>query len=213
MKKFIFIGDSITVGTYTKNGDDSPQSIAKPNYATIVCERFGAKCLNYAKNGISFSSTSPVNSLDCVCNAIEKIESGDLLFVAAGTNDFGTNVVLGKDSDEKDISFKGAVEATFAKIKRKFKSETVFVLLPVARFNENENKIGNSLDDYRTILTLKAEKHGFNVIDTRCLPINPSNESDRKNIVYDGVHLNEYGHKLYAETIIKNVQDKKCYIV
>ena len=41
MKRLAVLGDSITKGTYTAPTDPSPNSIASPNFADLVCRALG----------------------------------------------------------------------------------------------------------------------------------------------------------------------------
>ena len=206
MHDLIFIGDSITKGTYTAPGEPAPLSVADPNFATLLSQRFGMPdMLNYGRNGISYSSLSPVESafaLACVC---EEFEEARNIFLLAGTNDFGTNVPLGAPEDRGDVSFFGAVDYVFSVMRKKNPEAAIFTVLPIPRANEI-NRLGLSLDDYREAISEIAERHGIYVIDGRKLPICPQNEEERERLLYDGTHPTEEGHRLMAEFIAEQAE-------
>lgn len=204
--KVVFLGDSITVGTYTEIGGTSPQKIAKPNYVEILKEHFSWQVENLAFNGTPYSSTSSVHPQYAICKRVEEISCADIVFVAGGTNDYGTSVELGKEIDDTDISFYGAVDTTFKRLKNKAKE--VFVITPIPRLTEGPNEKGYTLSDYRHALALVAEKHGYHLIDGQKLPITPSDEEHKLKYIFDGVHLSEEGHKMYAEYILEQIQDQ-----
>lgn len=204
--RLVTIGDSITRGTYTEFGDVSPQSIAKPCFAEILKNEL--KCeelINYGRNGISYSSLSPVNSDFALSKSIASFQTGDYVIVAAGTNDFGTDVPLGSLNDEGDISFAGAVGAVFASLKRRNPKADFFAITPISRGDKKMNRLGYFLDDYRRMIELRAKEYGFCIIRGENFTIDPWNVSDRNEYMFDGVHLNGKGHKIYAQFIVKEM--------
>lgn len=191
--KLITIGDSITHGQFTSINDSFPASLAKP-YGEYLKEYLHCDYINYGRNGISFSSTSDVNSeysLELVCSSFEK---ADIIIIACGTNDFGTNVKLD--------DFANAVKKVFFCIKENNPGSKIIILTPLHRFNDNSNNIGVSLNQYSSILKEEAKEFNFLLIDGFDFQINPNREEDRKRYSLDGTHLNETGQKLLAEFII-----------
>ncbi len=205
--KLICIGDSITKGTFTNVGENAPLSIAYPNFSQILKERLGAdELVNYGTNNISYSATSPCASEIALVNTVKNMDRGDIIILAAGTNDYGTNVELGRLSDNEDISFYGAIDVVFKILRENNPLSKVYVILPIPRQNEEKNEKGYVLDDYRKALKEKADTYGFKVIDGRKIGINPKREKDRNEFMLDGVHPNVEGHKLYAEMIIEEIE-------
>ncbi|MBQ8230218.1 MAG: SGNH/GDSL hydrolase family protein [Clostridia bacterium] len=204
--KVVFLGDSITVGTYTAVGETSPQRIAKPNYVEILKEHFSWQVENLAFNGTPYSSTSSVHSQYAICKRVEEISCADIVFVAGGTNDYGTSVELGKETDEEDVSFFGAVNIVFKLLKNKAKK--VVVITPIPRLREEENSKGYTLSDYRRALAVLARKYGYQVIDGQGLPIRPWDEEHKLKYMFDGVHLSIEGHQMYAEYILEQIYDQ-----
>ena len=205
--ELIFIGDSITKGTYTAKGERAPMSVADPNFATLLSRRFGMPDMhNYGRNGISYSSLSPVESAYALSRVCEGFDRAKNIFLLAGTNDFGTDVPLGCEDDRGDVSFYGAVDFVFSVMRRNNPHAVIFVSLPIPRAGEEQNKIGLSLDAYREALAAVANRHGFFVIDGRNLEIDPKDEAERARLLLDGTHPTPEGHALMAEMIAREAE-------
>ena len=203
--KLITIGDSITRGTFFEN---SEWSVAVPNFSDALALLLGADELkNYGQNGISYSSTTDVYPESAISKKIRTIETGDILIIAGGTNDFGAGVELGSEQDERDISFYGGVDVTFRFAREYFPNTKIFVVLPIPRANDGEkNKCGYTLDDYREALRSRADKYGFSVIDGKKLKIDAKNPEQRMQFIPDGLHPNNAGHKLYADFLYEEIK-------
>lgn len=197
--KLIVFGDSIAAGTYTGKNDWCPLSKAK-TFGQIVSEELGfSEFKNYAVNGITYSEKLGNNAEYSVINQEKRAEDCDMLLISAGTNDCGLNVAPGTENDCTDISFSGAVEIVFKAISEKRKNTRVVILTPIIRYDGEVNKINVSLDDYRAILTKKAAKYGFTVIDGKSIKL-------QKELFNDGLHPDDEGHRLIAEYIIKQLK-------
>ena len=205
----VFIGDSITKGTFTKLGDTAPNSIATPNFSEMLKEKLHAKTMiNYGENGVSYSSLSPVLPEHSIVKKCSAFEDGKNIFLLTGTNDFGTGVPLGNSSDERDISFFGAVHEVFEEIKNKNPQSSIFVVLPFRRFDEDKNSLNLSLDSYREALRVKANTFGFYVIDGSAVSFQPNDKEYRDTYMPDGVHPNEMGHEMIADFLFAQVEGK-----
>ena len=209
--KVVFFGDSITKGTYSVPGDPMPMAIAEPNFASLVQRGLGAETLvNYGCNGISYSPASPVNGEYSLVRTCADGECGDMIFLAAGTNDYGTSVPLGKAGDTSEYTFYGAVGRVFGILRQKNPEAPVWVLLPIPRLGEElKNEAGCCLEDYRKALEESAERYDFGVIDGRRLNIHPETPRDKERYIYDGTHINEAGHALLARLILQTVEKAK----
>ncbi len=200
------IGDSITKGTYTAEGDSCPASIASPCFADIIGDYFAFQIKNYGINGVSVSRVSPTNREYAISENIQNVDVADILMVAAGTNDYGNHVPLGKETDEEDISFYGGLCVLAQRIKEKF-SKVIFVLPIKRRGENNRNKAGYILEEYRTAMQKVARENGFFVINGKNAPIDPDDEQSRIEYILDGLHPNGAGHKLYAKYIISCMKE------
>ena len=206
-QKLIVMGDSITRGTYTGEHDDCPKSIASPCFAELV--QVGLQIpemKNYGMNGISVSRTTYQSPDYAISLYIDQVETGDILLVAAGTNDYGTNVELGSPEDKEDVSFYGGLNVLYKKITEKFKGAKVYIVSPIKRLGDKNQK-GYTLEQYKQAIAYRAAEYGFSVIDGYNVAINPSDSENRKAYILDGLHPNTAGHKLYAEYILEKINE------
>ena len=207
--KAVFYGDSITYGVYTREGDPCPMQMASPCYAELVAAGLKTKAfVNHGISGISYSSASSVLPESALCKTVSGFDIGDAVFIAAGTNDYGTDVPLGKNFDTGENTFYGAVYNVLKEVKNRAPRADVFVILPIPRKGESvKNKAGYALEDYRTALRIVAARMGVNVIDGSKLGINPESEADAKKYIFDGTHINTAGHKMYADLILSAIEN------
>lgn len=206
--KLIILGDSISKGTYTnkRKGEISADSVASPNFAQHLQRTLGAKeLINLGMNGISYSTCSSVHSQWALSKTYTKAKDGDVIILAAGTNDYGTNVEIGHKEDTEDVSFFGAVDVVFRGIKQNNPNAAIYVILPIPRQNEEANEKGYVLDDYRLALAYKAKIYGLFVIDGRNIGIDPKKEKERLLYMDDGLHPNVAGHKLYGDMVCASI--------
>lgn len=207
--KLVFLGDSITRGTFTdkEKGESAPLSVASPNFAEYLEKMLGAtEMINYGFNGISYCSCSPVNADKALSKTYMEVKDADVIIIAAGTNDYGTNVELGLKEDDQDTSFYGAVDVVLSGIKRNNPDAEIYVILPIPRRNEGVNERGYVLDDYRSALEYKAKIYGLHIIDGRKIAIDPEKEEDLMLYMDDGLHPNNRGHKLYADMVYAQIK-------
>ena len=90
-------------------------------------------------------------------------------------------------------------------MKKKYKK--VYIVTPIRRREDEENKVQKTLLDYRKAIEIRAKEFGFFVIDGYKIPIDPKKEEDTKNYMPDGLHPNQEGHRLYAEYLIESILD------
>jgi hypothetical protein len=77
---------------------------------------------------------------------------------------------------------------------------------PVKRQDEKQNKIGQSLDDYRkAIKEVAFYRYGFKVINGENVPIELENDAFMKKHLLDGVHLDPEAHKMYGEFVVSEL--------
>ncbi len=204
--KLITMGDSITVGTYTAPGQEAPMSIAHPNYTDLLQAALGCEEMeNYGMNGTSASNSSDVAPEEALCIRCVKYRDADYVVIAIGTNDFGTNVELGKPEDSEKETFYGALRVIFSTVKENNPNAKIVVLSPLPRIDEEPNKKGYILDDYRNALKQRAAEWEFVFVDGRQLPICPTDPTHKEKYIFDGVHFNEDGHKFIAELLLRHI--------
>lgn len=210
IEKMIAIGDSITCGTYVEafTADDVVWGKVSPTFSEIIKNSLGCETLiNYGTDGISISSCGQPDPEYSLCRYVDGFETGDLVLVAAGTNDYGNyeGVELGTIADTTDVSFYGGLHVFFEKLKEKYAESRVYIITPMHRQTESKNLKGYTLSDYRRAITEKAEEFGFPVIDGTQIPIDPTKAEHRREYILDGLHPNGAGHKLYAEYVLGQI--------
>ena len=203
--KLVTLGDSITRGTHIN--DDGAWDVANSNYSKVVQTLLRIDELDcLGVNGVSISSTSSVNSDDALSRLCKQINDANVIIVAGGTNDYGTDVVIGNPQDKEDISHYGGLNVLCTYLKNNFKDAEIYFVLPIKRRNERaKNKAGFILQDYRNAIKTIAKNFGFNVIDGSQMQIDPENIDDARNYIKDGLHLNTAGHKIYGEFIYNEI--------
>lgn len=204
-KHAVAYGDSITYGIYTETGNKEALYV-KRRWCDIVSERLGfASLTNYAQSGISISSTSsvlPERALSKCYN--EMRDDAEIVLIAGGTNDFGTDVVLGNSSDEEDMSFCGALNILCRGLKEKYPKSMIVFVTPVDRKDSNSNKLGFRLDDYRQKMKeIAGGIYGFVIVDGECAGFDAKNPEFLAKYMNDGVHPNPEAHVLYGEAVSK----------
>lgn len=198
------IGDSITRGTYTAQGESIPASIAEKPWCSVVAEKLGFESVeNYGINGTSISSTSSVNIENAFSLRFDKMrDDADLVVVAGGTNDFGTNVKLGSANDTHDVSFCGGLHVLCKGLKEKYPSAKVVFIQPIYRSDKETNDNQNTLSQYRQAIKEIAHGiYGFFVIDTDI----PEFCERSQELFPDGVHPTPEGHQIYGEYIAQKI--------
>lgn len=206
----VFYGDSITYGAYTGENDTCPASRADKRWCDMVSERLGFREMtDYSESGIPISATSPVRPEDAVLSCFGKMRSdADVIFIAAGTNDFGTGVLPGSPDDTTDVSFAGAVKLLCRGLREKYPHGDIIFVSPIDRY-DREGEHGYPLSLYREIIGKTAgEEFGFTVIDGERFGINASDPDFREKHMKDGVHPDPLGQRIYADCVIDALSEK-----
>lgn len=205
-----FYGDSITYGAYTAENDTCPASRAEKRWCDIVSEKLGFRDMtSYAESGISVSTTSPVRPEAAILTGYQKMRSdAEVIFIAAGTNDFGTGVPLGKPDDNTDVSFIGAMRCLCRGLKEKYPSGDIIFVSPIDRF-DRDGEHGYPLSRYRDVIdSIAGVEYGFTVIDGGKFAINASDSEFKESHMRDGVHPDPIGQKIYADGVMSALTDK-----
>ena len=199
-------GDSITYGAFTDVGQRAPDSVAAVRWCDVTAERLGfASLTNYAQSGISISSTSPVLPERALSKCYREMrDDAGIVLIAGGTNDFGTNVVLGSNSDEEDVSFCGGLHVLCKGLREKYPHAAIIFITPIDRKNSASNDLGHSLEEYRKkIREIAGDVYGFRIIDGTCTGFDAGDPEFLKNYMPDGTHPNQECHLLYGEAVAK----------
>ena len=208
MKKINFLGDSITQGACATKKENT--------YCALVAEHFKAQECNFGIGG-----TRIAKQVKKTCNpdddvfmnrAVTMDKDADFTFVFGGTNDYGHgDARLGTFGDKDDYTFYGAFWNLVDYIKENFGDKACFIL-PLPRYNE-ENPFGDGSKDVKgepLSKYIQAEKevldfYGVEYLDLSYLfPTPKTNTGD--TLTADGLHPNDYGHKLLAQRLIEYLE-------
>ena len=201
-KTINFIGDSITYGAYTPVGGGSHQR-AEKRYCEVACEILGATCRNYGASGTSISSTTYQSPTAAFSRRYATMANdADMVVVVGGTNDYGTNVVLGTIADTEDVSFYGALNVLCNGLLEKYPGKRIVFITPFHRANEGANSAGATLAQYRqAIFDVARDVYGFAVLDGWAVGLSPKNAAIKAQYIVDGLHPNPPGHELIGQSV------------
>ena len=154
----------------------------------FVCEATGTVMVGGGATGRGSNGTeSGDNTVLDVMSGIES--SMPNIVIAAGTNDFGTNVALD--------TFRTAVQDTLDYAMSK--TMNILVLTPVKRGNwKTANSQGKYLKDYADVIIEECEARGIAYADGFGVAIDPSVEDSSEAFAPDGLHPNKAGHARMA---------------
>ena len=203
-KKIIsFLGDSITAGVNTTKA-----------YHMYLKDLLGHKCRNYGDGGTGWYNeytgngglvahgeeglgyVEQRNGNNAIKDVIKTIDvNTNLISIFAGTNDYGANVSL--------QNFENAIRETFEYAQTNFPTIPIIVLTPIKRTNENNPNTQNlTLSDYVEKLKELCFAYGIKCVDLfGNSGLNPSNDTNKSNLIPDGLHPNATGHKKIAQCI------------
>ena len=207
-----FLGDSITegVGVYDQNN----------RYDNVAHRRLGlAAHYNYGIGGTrlahqSAPSETPRYDL-CFCGRAYLLEkSADLIVVYGGVNDYiHGDAYFGKMEDRTPETFCGAVYFLMNFLKTNYEGKKIVFMTPAhMHFKGISDKFptgrpmkkpdAQPLSAYVEVIKARGEELGIPVLDLfEKLPIDPNNESDREKYTVDGLHFNDVGHEILANTL------------
>ncbi len=207
-KRAVFIGDSITRGRSLV--DNYRYGDSEGSWAAIVAKR-----LQVEAEFIAFSGQGVVNGgaggVPNVNSAIDYYSSGesrspdgevDYVFFAHGTND-GTSITS------------TAYQTAFGKVRTLFPNAKVFVVLPLG-FSQNSSTLSTALAN-RTSWNGRIQTAFTNWGDANSQLIDLSTEwfgdlfigplnGSSNNYTSDYIHPNEDGNKIWARTILEEIQ-------
>lgn len=199
-KKINFIGDSITYGAYTPIGGSTPNQRAAKRYCEVACEMLGATCVNYGVSGTSVSGTTKTSPSQAFVNRYQNMADADAVFILGGTNDYGTNVVLGTESDTTDVSFYGALDVLCRGLIEKYLGKTIVWISPIPRYVDGVNSAGHTFYEYKDAIEKVVHmRYGIRVIDGFDLGVHIKNETFRNQYMPDGLHPTEELHAVMGE--------------
>lgn len=176
-KKYVAVGDSITVGFV-----DNP-------YPKLVGESIGMQVVNM---GVSGSAITVANDrTDSIYERRGDIpEDADIISIFGGTNDFGHNSFMGQSNSASFYEFYGAFRMLIEWIQQNRPNATLFVMTPLHREDDQiENSNGYILEDYVNVIRDVCEKYSVPVLDLfKMGELNPNIEKHKELFASDGLH-------------------------
>ena len=185
-KSIVFFGDSIMAGVGASEVSKRWVNI----FSQKLIDNNGLSSFrNLGSSGATFVS-GQVGRAQIEALIQSATISEDIIIIAAGTNDYGVNIPIGKSDDLVDTTFYGALNSLTDYLSQNYPSKKIIFVLPVGRFLAEGD---NDMDSYREVIFASAIKNGFMVIDGSDFGL-PCNT----DVMPDGLHPNDIGHRLYA---------------
>lgn len=187
----VFVGDSITNGAELAFGE--------PIYWQIVSENLQlGETTGMGINGSCYSVRNDLGKdYAPLTTRYHLIPQADLIFIALGCNDFGRNVPMGQLEDQEDVSFYGAINTSLNALAQQCPDAQIILLTPIPRHTLAQNDLELTLQDYADAIKAVAAARQLPVIDLYTLTA----DSLTEGLYTDGVHPNQYGHQIMAQTI------------
>lgn len=222
-EKLTIIGDSISFG--------AGASIPSRAYAPQLCSKYRAVLNNLSISGscIGYGDNRFVNRL-----TQENMTDSKLVIVWGGTNDFTRQVVIGNYYDEITITpsspyegtkkmvpnnnvnqFSGALHNLIQTIQTYCPATPILFITPLKRALSSESTLasdtcntnGNYLKDYVEAIKEVCNYYSIPVLDMYSnAQLNPLSSAWSSYFV-DGLHPNDYGHKLVADIIFRYIEN------
>lgn len=207
-KKICFLGDSITAGVGTSEGENS-------TFWSII-----GRCTGAITRGFGISGTTIARQFDILYPEMDEHpfytrinqidDDADIIVVFGGTNDYGHgDAPLGKMSDLTTDTFYGAMNLLCQSLIERFPQSLIIIMTPLHRLKENvdinERNIRNvaSLQDYVEAERRVAEYYGIPVFDAYSTSgLQPNMPKLCQLYMPDGLHPNDLGHQRLADRMI-----------
>lgn len=203
-KKILFLGDSITEGAGTTAPEYIYHEVIKNNLKLNTVYNCG---IGGTRIAIQTTPTVPDTRFDLYFRLRAQVmpKDPDIVIVFGGTNDYGHgDAQMGDIDSNDDFTFMGALNNLILQLKKDYSNSKIIFLTPIHRAYEDVkvNKFGYVLKEYADSIIKICNKHNITVIDL-------FNEFDLDpfdiNLVPDGLHPNDAGHKLLGDFISKKL--------
>jgi len=207
--KINFLGDSITEGFRTSHIEKRFSNLMEKDCGLAAARNYGIGATRIAPQ------SQPTENV--IYNApfrdrVERMDAdADIIVVFGGTNDYWSqeDTPLGFPGDQNDSTFCGACHDLFTRLRSRFPNACIVVLTPLHRVGENNcweqgdrNRPCRPLRDYAEALRAVANIFGFPVLDLFSSGLMDPNDADnRAAFIPDGLHPNDAGHSVLAQTI------------
>ena len=215
-----FLGDSITEGVGV---DDC----ANNRYDNIIMKKCKLKAVyNYGIGGTRIAHQSKPSEKPrydlCFCGrAYDLNPQADIIVVYGGVNDYiHGDAPFGKIGDTTPSTFCGGVEFLMRLLKDLYPNAKKVFMTPAHMHYDtlNDEKPSNReikrsdakpLSDYVRVIRETGKSHGIPVLDLyEKFPINPNIAEYKEKYTADGLHFNDAGHQILADTLIEFLQNE-----
>jgi lysophospholipase L1-like esterase len=218
-KKVVFLGDSITEGVGVKDLNNRYDNRLKNMLSLGEAVNFGLSGTRFAYQ----TKPSPCPSFDLYfCGrSMNMDKDADVVIVYGAVNDYiHGDAPIGTEEDRLPNTFRGATHRLMKYLTEEYKGKTVVFMTPArchfAGFSDEEVSRNSfkapdakPLLFYVDVINETAKNYDVHVLDLyRNLPINPNIPEDSEKYTSDGIHLNDEGHRVLAETLadfLKNI--------
>lgn len=216
-KKAVFLGDSITAGSWYNPTLKTWENMTE-NWTYWVSKLCGMTYKNYGIGDTHVSSA--YNSGDgskaeqAFTNRYSNMDDdADVVFVMGGTNDWlpdhTDTAPFGNISDSTDISFCGAIRVLCEGLIKKYNGKQIFFLTPICNANQLSANptTGKTLKEYCDAITEICGMYSIEVINTHVnapLHFMIAENANKYCSQQDGsTHPNDLGQKLLGEYIAR----------
>lgn len=218
-KKAVFLGDSITAGSWYNPTLKSWENMTE-NWTYWVSKLCGMTYKNYGIGGTHVSSA--YNSGDgssaeqAFTNRYSNMDDdADVIFVMGGTNDWlpdhTDTAPFGDTSDTTDVSFCGAIRVLCEGLIKKYNGKQIFFFTPICNANQLSANptTGKTLKEYCDAIIEICGMYSIEVINTHVnapLHFMIAENASKYCSQQDGsTHPNDLGQKLLGEYIARAI--------
>ncbi len=199
-----FLGDSITEGHGTTDQTKVFHQLIKEKYDMEYAYNYGIGGTRIARQIVP---TKEATRYDMTFEVRAEImnRKADAVVVFGGTNDYGHGDAPFGEEDSEDIyTFCGALNSLITKLTTDFPKAKIVFMTSIHRADENQPTApeGKILEDYVNATRNICKKRGIALIDL--FQINPIDPTDA-NLVPDGLHPNDAGHRILADVIAEEL--------
>lgn len=193
-KTCVAFGDSITFGIMSPN----LQYTYSP-YIKTLADKLGMTLTNSAVNGTCITDTA--DAADSIYKKLTTFNgAADVIWIAGGTNDYGTGKPLGEYADTSATTFYGAMRGICSALRTNHADATVIFVTPIPRTDSPADAV-ESLNAYRNAIFEVATEYGFSVVDGAMLGFPDKTGGFNDFMLADGCHPTQAGHDFYAEKL------------
>ena len=204
-----FLGDSITEG-------HSVEDIPNNRYDNVLKSMCGLKeVYNYGIGGTRIAHQNKPSEkarwdLNFCGRAYDLYPNADIIVVYGGVNDYyHGDAVFGEVGDKTRETFCGSVDFLLSILHELYPGSQVVFMTPAHCLNDAKPSVslhktvpGYPLIKYVRAIEEIASLHDVPVLNLyEKLPIDPNDPEDCQKYTAEGLHFNDAGHKIIAETL------------